>query len=67
MAKIEKNIPVKTRILGKGGYVTRMEVGDSIFVDDYDFRGSVTASMRYLKMKPMVRAEAGGYRIWRIA
>tara|TARA_R110000796_G_scaffold76335_2_gene170877 strand:- start:376 stop:582 length:207 start_codon:yes stop_codon:yes gene_type:complete len=67
METIDKNIPIPNEgLLGKNGLISRLEVGDSIFVSDFDRKESIRHSMKYRKMKSFSRKEGDGYRVWRI-
>lgn len=69
MLTIEKGVPIATgrnRHAGLATILARMDVGDSIFVDESKQRMAAGGYADKLGIKITSKKEGDGYRIWRI-
>ena len=62
--QIEKNVPL---IEPKAVLADRMEIGDSVYFEEYKFAMSFRDALRYRGYKYATRKlDKGGWRVWRL-
>lgn len=63
--EIEKNVPL---VEPKAVLADRMEIGDSVYFEEYKFAMSLRDALRYRGHKYATRKlEKGGWRVWRLS
>jgi len=68
--KIEKNIPVYVHAKTGTGYLTtivnKMEIGDSVLVEDRNKANSLGLTIRALGYKAVTRKDGKKIRVWKL-
>jgi len=63
---IDKNVPLPNKgVAGKNNYISELEIGHSIYVEDKYQRDSIRAAFKYRSIPCVTRREGDGWRIWR--